>query len=107
MFKGSSHAQVNVQDRFTHTPLWDAIERMDKEAAITLRKHGATVQDGVATTLCEQAKLNNVNLFELLHSVQCDIYCRVSALSYNALGGWAMKLAVFFPGLDVAAAYIS
>lgn len=77
--------QVNAQDTFDHTPLWDAIDRMDKEAAVILREHGASVQDGVADVLCEQAKLNNVTLFELLHAVQCDIYCRVSALCSKIL----------------------
>ena len=70
--------QVNVQDRFHHTPLWDAIDRMDKEAGLLLREHGAQVQDGVADRLCEEAGRNNVSLFELLHDVQVDIYSRVS-----------------------------
>lgn len=73
--------QVNCQDRFTHTPLWDAIARMDIEAARLLRGAGGNVQDGVAQKLCEEARRNNVSLFELLHAVGVDIYSRVRLMS--------------------------
>jgi hypothetical protein len=72
--------QVNAQDRFTHTPLWDAIERMDHQAALLLRENGGRVQDNVAQRMCELAAKNTVQLFELLHSVRVDIYSRVSSL---------------------------
>ena len=77
--------QVNCQDRFTHTPLWDAISRMDMEAATLLREAGGIVQDGVAQKICEEARRNNVGLFELLHAVGVDIYSRVSLSLFMCL----------------------
>lgn len=50
---------------------------MDRQAAKIVRDAGGVVQDGVAQRMCEQAHRNNVALFELLHSVNVDIYSRV------------------------------
>jgi ankyrin repeat protein len=72
--------QVNACDRFNHTPLWDAIEHMDTEHATLLRAAGAKVQEDVALYLCEAAGCNNVSMFELLHLLGINIYCRVRAL---------------------------
>lgn len=69
---------MNAQDRFTHTPLWDAVGRMETKTAQLIREAGGKVQDGVAQRMCEAARKNCVSLFELLHSVKVDIYSRVS-----------------------------
>lgn len=45
-----------------------------------VREAGGKVQAGVAQQLCEQAYNNKVSVFELLHSVKVDIYCRVNDL---------------------------
>jgi hypothetical protein len=70
---------VNAQDRFGHTPLWDALARMDREAAELVQNAGGKVlEDGMlARNLCEQAKKNNVAIFELLHVLKMDMYIRV------------------------------
>jgi citrate lyase beta subunit len=73
---------VNAQDRFGHTPLWDTIDTMNKEAALLVRDAGGKIQeDGVAQRMCEHAKKNHVAVFELLHSVKLDLYVRVRHLS--------------------------
>ena len=55
---------------------------MDLQAASIVREAGGVVQDGVAQRMCDEAHRNNVALFELLHGVNVDIYCRVSFLCY-------------------------
>jgi hypothetical protein len=71
--------QVNAQDRFGHTPLWDSIARMDRKAAEMVQNAGGKlIEDGMlARHLCEHAKSNNVAIFELLHFLKMDVYLRV------------------------------
>jgi hypothetical protein len=52
---------------------------MDREAAELVQNAGGKVlEDGMlARNLCEQAKKNNVAIFELLHALKMDMYIRV------------------------------
>jgi hypothetical protein len=77
--KVTEAVQVNAQDRFGHTPLWDAIARMDKESAELVRDAGGKMPEDCmfAQLLCEHANKNNVAIFELLHSLKMDVYIRV------------------------------
>jgi hypothetical protein len=77
--KKPSTVQVNAQDRFSHTPLWDSIARMDRKAAEMVQNAGGKLlEDGMlAQHLCEHAKNNNVAIFELLHFLKMDVYLRV------------------------------
>jgi hypothetical protein len=69
---------VNAHDHFNHTPLWDAIDGMDKQVALLIRDAGGKAQDGIAQEICEHARKNNVAMFELLHAINMNLYDRVS-----------------------------